>query len=56
MKSSLGTLKQVRDKQAHTHIKDTTIRIDAPSTTRSNFDNVYDGLKDIESYIRKMRI
>ncbi len=54
MTSSLGVLKQRRDDQAHTHIKDTTPTIDAPSVTKNRFQNVYEGLKDIESCIRNM--
>lgn len=56
MKSTLATLKECRDKQAHTHLKDTTMIIDAPSVTQSRFQIVYDGLKDIESCIRKMKL
>ncbi len=56
MASSLGMLKQRRDDQAHTHIKGTIKTIDAPSWTKNRFENVYKGLKDIESCIRKMRI
>ena len=54
MPSSLGELKQRRDGQAHTYIKGTTLTIDAPSWTKKRFLNVYEGLKDIESSIRKM--
>ncbi len=56
MTSSLGELKQRRDDQAHTYIKGTTRTIDAPSLTKKRFLNVYEGLKDIESSIRKMRL
>jgi hypothetical protein len=56
MTSSLGELKQRRDDQAHTHIKGTTLTIDAPSVTKKRFQNVYEGLKDIESRIYKMKI
>ena len=56
MKSTLISLKECRDKQAHTHLKDTTMIIDAPSTTQNRFRIVYDGLKDIESCIRKMKL
>ena len=56
MTSSLGELKQRRDDQAHTYIKGTIRTIDAPSLTKKRFLNVYEGLKDIESYISKMRI
>lgn len=56
MKSALGTLEQTRDRQAHTHIKGTTKRLAAPSVTQSQFQKVYDGLKDVEDCIRKMKI
>jgi hypothetical protein len=54
MKSSLDYLKQRRDEQAHTYIKDTTPRIDAPSVTEQHFQDIYEGLKDIETSIRKI--
>jgi hypothetical protein len=54
--SSLGELKQRRDDQAHTYIKGTTLTIDAPSWTKKRFQNVYEGLKDIEHRINKMNI
>ena len=56
MTSSLGVLKQRRDELAHTYIKGTTPTIDAPSLTKNRFLNVYEGLKDIESCIRKIKI
>jgi hypothetical protein len=56
MRSSLSLLKQSRDQQAHTHIKGTTMVIDAPSVTERHFQNVYIGLKHIESLIRKVKI
>ncbi len=56
MTSSLGELKQRRDDQAHTYIKGTTLAIDAPSLTKKRFQNVYEGLKDIEHLINKMKI
>ena len=56
LKSSLGTLKQLRDKQAHTHITDTTKSIDAPAVPRQHFKYVYEGLKEIESHILEMKI
>jgi len=56
MKSALLILKHSRDTQAHTHIKGATKTIDAPSVTKNHFQNVYDGLKDIEFCIRKVKI
>jgi hypothetical protein len=54
MKASLIFLKTRRDEQAHTHIQDMTMNIDAPSVIISHFQNVYDGLKHIENLIRKV--
>ncbi len=56
MTSSLGVLHQRRNDQAHTYIKGTTPTIDAPSWTERRFQYVYEGLKDIESCINKMKI
>lgn len=56
MKSNLGSLKVCRDQQAHIHIKGTTTSIDTPSITRNRFIKVYEGLKDVELYCRKMRV
>lgn len=56
MKSSLGTLKAERDRVAHTYLSNVTQRLSAPSIVASHFQNVYDGLKDIESCVRRLRI
>lgn len=56
MKSSLGSLKESRDKHAHKYIRGMTTIIDSPSVTQNRFRKVYEGLKDIESCIRKMKI
>jgi len=56
MKSSLGTLKKYRDIHAHTYTKGVTKTMYAPSSAISHFKYVYQGLKDVESCIRKMRI
>ena len=56
MKSTLGSLKDCRDRQAHTHIKGTTHIIDSPSVTWNRFQKTYEGLKDIESCIHKMKL
>ncbi len=52
MKAALNALKEQRNPVAHTHIKGTTARIDAPSVTNQRFVDVYDGLKDIEYEIK----
>lgn len=59
LKGSLSYLKVRRDEQAHTHIKiipSQPVHIDAPSVTKRHFQNVYDGLKHIESLIRRVTI
>ena len=53
---SLNVLKQRRNELAHTYIKGTTPTIDAPSWTDRRFQYVYEGLKDIEHHINKMKI
>lgn len=55
MQSTLDTLKTCRDREAHTHLKGATRRLDAPSVTKSRFDTVYNGLRDIENCTRKMK-
>jgi len=56
LKSTLGSLKECRDLQAHTYVKGTTPHIDAPSTTQGHFQKIYVGLEDIEARIRKMKL
>ena len=52
--AALSALKTNRDSQAHTYIKGTTLVLDAPSVTRTRFEDVYDGLKDFEDTMRKL--
>lgn len=54
MKADLNALKEQRDPVAHTHIKGTTLRIDAPSITKQRFVNVYEGLKNIEYELKRL--
>ena len=56
MKSSLGTLKQQRDQEAHTYIVGTTPTLAAPSVIIGHFQKVYDGLKDVELCIRRLKM
>lgn len=56
LESSLETLKICRDKEAHTHLKGMTRRLDSPSVTINRFNYVYDGLKDIDIKIRKSKL
>lgn len=52
MKASLGQLKAMRDNCAHTHIpRNVTRTLHAPSRLKSEFENVYLGLKDIADYL-----
>jgi len=55
MKSSLGTLRKYRDIHAHTYTKGVTKTMYAPSSTVNHFQYVYQGLKNVESCIRKMK-
>ena len=56
MKSSLGTLKQRRDQEAHTYLAGTTPTLAAPSVIIDHFQKVYDGLKDVEKCVRRLRM
>ena len=53
MKSTLGSLKTVRDSVAHTHLKGTARSLDAPSVTIGRFQRVYDGLLDFDQAMRR---
>ena len=53
MKSTLGSLRVVRDSVAHTHLKGTTRRLDAPSHAIRSFRLVYDGLFDLDETMRR---
>lgn len=52
LKSSLGTLKSIRDTVAHTHIKGTTSTLSAPSVMLNNFRNVRAGLMELDRTMR----
>ncbi|MBN1637349.1 MAG: hypothetical protein JW866_00150 [Ignavibacteriales bacterium] len=52
MISSLDSLKFYRDSEAHTYIKGTTKRMDAPSVTKNRFSAIYNGLKNIDEKLR----
>jgi len=56
LEANLRRLKKCRDNEAHTHIKNTTKSLDAPSATIRNFQIVYDGLKDIQYKLKKIKI
>ncbi len=55
LKSSLVTLTKCRNDEAHTHIKGVTKTIDAPSVTQTRFTAVFEGLKNLESCMRRFR-
>lgn len=55
MTAALDALKTRRDDEAHTYLK-ITRTLDAPSVTRSRFQDVYDGLKSIETLLKRMKI
>lgn len=54
MKAALNTLKHHRNTEAHTHLKGTTRRLDAPSVTKRRFVEVYKGLKSFEDELRRL--
>ena len=54
-KSTLGSLKRPRDVQAHTHLRGAMVTLDAPSATKKKFMVVYEGLKEIEVEIKRVK-
>jgi len=56
MESTLETLKACRDIQAHTHLRGSTRRLDAPSVTKSRFIVVYEGLKDVQDNLKRLKL
>jgi hypothetical protein len=54
--SNLNTLKEIRNSEAHTHLKGITKRLDAPSVTKNRFSYLFEGLKDIDSKLRNLTI
>lgn len=54
-KSKLSSLKQARDREAHTHLKGVTRTIDAPSYTIAQLQGVYEGLLEFDRVIRNRR-
>lgn len=52
LKSTLSSLKEIRNKEAHTHIKGTAKNINAPSTTLNQFEKVYAGLSEFERALK----
>lgn len=56
MFSSLNSLKLYRDSEAHTYIKGTTKRMDAPSVTKNRFNDIFNGLQNIDDELRRISI
>lgn len=56
LESTLSSLKKVRNPEAHTHIKGATRSINAPSITKSQFIDVYDGLIEFDRVIKNTKI
>lgn len=54
MVAALSALKPYRDREAHTYIKGTTRKLDAPSITESRFWNIYYGLKDFDENVQRL--
>ena len=54
LKQSLTALKYARDTEAHTHLKGTTRRLDAPSVTKQHFFSVYEGLLELEGGLKRL--
>lgn len=52
LKSTLSSLKKIRNKEAHTHIKGVANSINAPSTTLDQFEKVYAGLLEFDRVLR----
>ena len=56
MQASLGNLRVERNNQAHTYLDGITQTVFAPSVINSHFQNVYNGLKDVEKCVRRLKI
>ena len=56
LRAILGSLKKDRDIEAHEYIKGTTKILDAPSVTKINLPCVYDGLKEFEKALKKLKL
>ena len=54
MRSSLNDLSKQRNSAAHTHLKNVTQSLFAPSVINMHFMQVYEGLKDIERCLRRL--
>ena len=52
----LDALKEVRNTEAHTHIKGRTRHINAPSVTLAQFPALYDGLREFHAALRQTKL
>jgi hypothetical protein len=55
MTAALASLTTQRNLEAHTHVRGTTRRINAPSVTIAQFPLLYDGLEEFDRVIRDTR-
>jgi hypothetical protein len=53
-KAALATLKQERDREAHSYVKGTTKTLSAPSVILSLFNDVDVGLKEFEIHVKSI--
>lgn len=51
--STLATLKNIRNENAHSFIRGTTTTIQTPSVTKAQFSRIYPIIKEIEKEVRK---
>ncbi|HEX9744183.1 MAG TPA: HEPN domain-containing protein [bacterium] len=56
LKGKLETLKKLRNRYAHTHIGGTTLHYDAPSKILRDFQEIYEGLKELDNALRDMKL
>jgi hypothetical protein len=55
MKSTLASLKTLRDGEAHTHLKGMARSLNAPSLTMTQLQPIYEGLMEFDRAIRRKR-
>lgn len=55
LKATLDSLKTSRNTEAHTHLRGVTRHINAPSVTRSQFNDLYEGLSEYDRILRSKR-
>ena len=55
MRGALSSLKPLRDSHAHTYLKGSTLKLDAPSVSLARFSVLYAGLKNVETVLRTFK-